>query len=107
MRWSEIIGNMVRAFVWPSAGMIRAGLLMIAAACLGSVTADVRQWLGADSSSAATLLAVAAIVAFLAGVLWFSLALLHRAGWVPAEDWKMHVALIRDYLKGLVIRGRR
>jgi len=101
MRWSEILGNMVRAFARPSAGMIRAALLMIAAACFGSVATH---WLDVETSS---VLAPLAIVAFLGGVLWFSFALLHRAGWVPAEDWKMHAALVRDYLKGLVIRDRR
>jgi biotin transporter BioY len=104
MRWSEIIGNMLRAFARPSAGMICAGALMIAAACLGSVASH---WRDAETSPASTFLALLAAIAFLAGVLWFSFALLHRAGWVPAEDWKMHVALVRDYLKGLVIRDRR
>jgi hypothetical protein len=99
MRWSEIIGNMFRAHVRPSAGMTYASLLMIAAGCLGSVAADVPR--------VSTLLALLAIGAFLAGVLWFCVALFHRAGWVQAEDWKMYAALVRDYLKGLVIRDRR
>ena len=81
---------------------VGCGLLAGAAVCLNIVAATLP-----EPSPASTLLTVASLICYLSGVLWLSFAILHRAGWVHAEDWKMHIALIRDYLKEFVIRDRR
>jgi F0F1-type ATP synthase membrane subunit a len=109
MTWRELIGRAMRAYSRPSPAMVRAAVVIVAAICIGLIAGDLSSWLGSDGivPLIATLLSWVSIVGILLGLLWFAMAHLDHAGWVPAEDWKMHLALARDYLKGLVIRDRR
>lgn len=79
--------------------MLRASLLVVAAIGIGILSANLPAEVG-------TLLALASILGLLVGVLWLTIAYLDRSDLLHVEDMKFSLRLVRDYLKGLVVRDR-
>ena len=117
MRWVDIFKNAFRAWFRPSPAMARALLLIVASILVAMLATEMSEWLGTESGPesvgthiarwTSTLLMLTAVAGFLVGILWLSLAYADRAGMLHTEDVKLYAGLVRDYLRGLVIRERR